>query len=241
MKLQLHHAHPWNVTTGQAIAIQNELAALVRSESLQDLPATVAGVDVSVHRDEVQAAVAVLEYPSLDLVDHALWRGPVEYPYVPGLLSFREIPAVLRGLEQLDTLPDLIMADAQGIAHPRRLGMAAHLGILLDLPVIGVAKSRLVGEYSEPDDYSGARVPLLAEGEQVGEVVRTRGGVKPLFVSIGHRVTLPEAVALTLSCCTRYRLPEPTRQAHLLSRDGYIRGVHRDSDDDADAMARRDD
>ncbi|MGL4651433.1 MAG: deoxyribonuclease V [Caldilineaceae bacterium] len=225
MNLTLHHEHPWDVTTGQATEIQRQLASLVRAEPMTVPPTTIAGVDVSVHGDEAQAAVAVLAYPSLDILNHALWRGPVAYPYVSGLLSFREVPAVLRALEQLPELPDLIMADAQGIAHPRRVGMAAHLGILLDVPVIGVAKSRLVGEFVEPDDYPGARSPLLAGGEQLGEVVRTRAGVKPLFISIGHRVTLAEAVALVLACCTRYRLPEPTRQAHLLSRDGYTPGV----------------
>lgn len=228
MNLELHHAHPWDVTTGQATEIQKQLAGLVRAEPLRRTPATIAGVDVSVHGDEAQAAVAVLAYPSLDLLNHALWRGPVVYPYVPGLLSFREVPAVLRALEQLPDLPDLIMADAQGVAHPRRVGMAAHLGILLDLPVLGVAKSRLVGEYAEPEDYPGARSPLMVGSEQVGEVVRTRAGVKPLFVSIGHRITLDEAVGLVLACCTRYRLPEPTRQAHLLSRDGYTAGVRTD-------------
>ncbi len=223
MNLMLQHAHPWDVTTGQAVEIQKQLAGLVRAEPLTFTPATIAGVDVSIHGDEAQAAVAVLAYPSLDIVNHALWRGPVAYPYVSGLLSFREVPAVLRALEQLHELPDLIMADAQGIAHPRRIGMAAHLGILIDMPVIGVAKARLVGDPVEPDDYPGARVPMMVRGEQVGEIVRTRTGAKPLYVSIGHRITLPEAVDLVLHCCTRYRLPEPTRQAHLLSRDGYTR------------------
>lgn len=226
MTLQLHHAHPWDVTTGQAVEIQKQLAGLVRAERLAATPATIGGVDVSIHGDEAQAAVAVLAYPSLDIVNHALWRGPVAYPYVSGLLSFREVPAVLHALEQLHELPDLIMADAQGIAHPRRMGMAAHLGLLIDLPVIGVAKARLIGDAPEPDDYPGAREALMHNGEQVGEVVRTRAGAKPLYVSVGHRITLAEAVDLVLHCCTRYRLPEPTRQAHLLSRDGYTAGAH---------------
>jgi deoxyribonuclease V len=234
MKLSLNHVHPWDVTTGQAAEIQRQLAGMVRAEPLAASPTTIAGVDVSVHGDEVQAAVAVIAYPSLDILNHTLWRGPVQYPYVPGLLSFREVPAVLRALEQLHELPDLIMADAQGIAHPRRLGMAAHLGILVDLPVIGVAKSRLVGEYVEPDDYPGARSPLMLGSEQVGEVVRTRAGVKPLFISIGHRMTLPEAVDLVLTSCTRYRLPEPTRQAHLLSRDGYTSGASTHHSDESE-------
>lgn len=221
MDLTLHHTHAWNVTTGKAIAIQERLASLVRTMPLRHTPRTIAGVDVSVQRDEVQAAVAVLAFPSLEPVNHALWRGPVEYPYVPGLLSFREIPALLHALEGLDAMPDLIMADAQGIAHPRRLGMAAHLGVLLDTPVLGVAKSRLVGDYAEPDDYPGAHTPLTDGNEPIGAVVRTRAGVKPLFVSVGHRVTLAEAVGFVLAAQTRYRLPEPTRHAHLLSRSNF--------------------
>lgn len=232
MKITLHHSHPWNVSTGQAIAYQELLSALVRQTPLTATPRTVAGVDVSVRNDHVQAAVAVLAFPTLDMITYAVWRGPVEWPYVPGLLSFREIPALLRALEQLDSLPDLIMADAQGIAHPRRLGMAAHLGVLLDWPVIGVAKSRLTGDYLEPDDYPGAQSALMDDDERIGTVLRTRAGVKPLYVSVGNRVTLADAVNMTLACCTRYRLPEPTRQAHLLSRNA---GAHQ-GDNEAHAL-----
>lgn len=221
MDLTLHHAHAWDVTTRQAIDIQHRLASLVTQTPLPQPPRTVAGVDVSVHADEVQAAVAVLAFPSLEPLDHALWRGPVMYPYVPGLLSFREVPAVLEALRQLDTLPDLLMADAQGIAHPRRVGLAAHLGVLLDSPVFGVANSRLIGTHDEPEDYVGATEPLMDGKEQIGAVVRTRAGVKPVYVSVGHRITLAECIEYTLTCVTRYRIPEPTRQAHLLSRHGY--------------------
>lgn len=221
MHLTLHHAHEWNVPTGEAVEIQKRLAGQVRSVPLPHPPQTIAGVDVSVRRNEVQAAVAVLAYPSLEPLRQALWRGPVEYPYVPGLLSFREVPALLRALEELDVMPDLFMADAQGIAHPRRMGMAAHLGVLLDAPVVGVAKSRLIGDYAEPEDRVGAQSPLIDGDEQIGAVLRTRAGVKPLFVSIGHRITLAEAVSLVLAAQTRFRLPEPTRLAHLLSRSGF--------------------
>lgn len=218
MELTLHHAHAWDVTTGEAVEIQKRLAGLVRTLPLPRLPQTIAGVDVSVQRDEVQAAVAVLAFPSLEPLSHALWRGPVEYPYVPGLLSFREVPAVLRAIEALDFMPDLFMADAHGVAHPRRMGMAAHLGVLLDAPVVGVAKSRLIGDYAEPEDYAGAHTPLVDGDEQIGVVLRTRAGVKPLFISVGHRITLTEAVGLVIAAQTRFRLPEPTREAHLLSR-----------------------
>lgn len=222
MNLHLHHAHAWDVTPAQAAGIQARLAAQVRVEPLAHLPATIAGVDVSVREGAggsvAQAAVVLLSFPALEGIERAVWRGPVAWPYVPGLLSFREVPALLHALEKLNSLPDLIMADAQGIAHPRRLGLASHLGVLLDLPVIGVAKSRLIGAFVEPADVVGAQTPLLADGEQVGAVLRTRAGVRPLCVSVGHRVTLPEAIDLVLRCCTRYRMPEPTRLAHLLSR-----------------------
>ncbi len=225
MRLTLHHAHAWDVPPAEAVAIQRRLAAEVRQIPLPQPPRTIAGVDMSVHTNlqpaEVQAAVAVLAYPGLETVAQARWRGPVQFPYVPGLLSFREVPAVLHALEQLDALPDLIMADAQGIAHPRRFGLAAHLGVLLDRPVLGVAKSRLTGAHDEPDDVRGATTPLWERDEPIGAVLRTRPGVKPLYISVGHRITLGEAVAWVVACLTRYRLPEPTRRAHLLSREGY--------------------
>ena len=218
MRLTLHHEHRWDLTPAAAIAVQRELAGRVREETLPAPPRTIAGVDMSVRERAVRAAVAVLSFPELALIERAVWEGPVEFPYVPGLLSFRELPALLRALEQLSTLPDLIMADAQGRAHPRRIGLASHLGVLLDQPVIGVAKSRLVGTYAEPGPERGAASPLLDGTEQIGAVLRTRAGVRPLFISVGHRVTLDDAVRLTLACATRFRLPEPTRQAHRLSR-----------------------
>jgi deoxyribonuclease V len=218
MTLTIHHAHPWQLTPHEAVALQRQLAPLVREEPLPQAPRTMAGVDMSVRGDQVQAAVVVLALPTLTIVDQAIWRGVVEFPYVPGLLSFRETPAVLRALEQLTTLPAVIMADAQGRAHPRRLGLACHLGVLLDWPVIGVAKSRLIGTFQEPPAEQGAHTPLTDRREIVGAVVRTRANAQPVYVSVGHRITLPQAIDLTLACTTRYRIPEPTRQAHLLSK-----------------------
>jgi deoxyribonuclease V len=182
----------------------------------------VAGVDMSVREDRVWAAVVVLALPDLTVVDQARWEGPVVFPYVPGLLSFREAPAVLAALAELQVWPDLIMADAQGIAHPRRLGLASHLGVLLEKPTVGVAKSRLTGRAAEPDQSRGAWTPLMDRGEQVGVVLRTRPNVSPVYVSVGHRITLDEAVAWTMRCTTRYRLPEPTRLAHRLSKTGAL-------------------
>ena len=148
MKLTLYHAHAWNVSPEEAIAVQRTLAPLVRQEPLLQALQTIAGVDMSVRGDQVQAAVVVLSLPELALVEQAIWRGPVEFPYIPGLLSFREAPAVLRALEQLQALPDVIMTDSQGRAHPRRFGLACHLGVLLDWPVFCVAKSKLTGVYT---------------------------------------------------------------------------------------------
>ncbi|GIV79841.1 MAG: endonuclease V [Litorilinea sp.] len=218
MAWTLHHAHRWDVSVPEAIRIQEQLAPLVREEPLPAAPTLVAGVDMSVRQQRVQAAVVVLRLPDLTVVDQAIWRGPVDFPYVPGLLSFREVPAVIAALERLQARPDVILADAQGRAHPRRLGLASHLGVLLDLPTVGVAKSRLVGTHEPPGPEKGATAPLFHGEELVGMVVRTRAGVRPVFVSVGHRITLDQAVALTLACTTRYRLPEPTRLAHLASR-----------------------
>jgi deoxyribonuclease V len=218
MTLTIHHAHPWQLTAHEAVALQHQLAPLVREEPLPQSPRTIGGVDMSVRGDQVQAAVVVLALPTLALIDQAIWRGTVEFPYVPGLLSFREAPAVLRALAQLNALPAVLMADAQGRAHPRRLGLACHLGVLLDWPVIGVAKSRLIGTFQAPPAERGAHTPLRDRQEIIGAVVRTRADAQPVYVSVGHRITLPQAIDLTLACTTRYRIPEPTRQAHLLSK-----------------------
>ena len=164
-----------------------------------------------------RAAVAVLEYPGLALVEQVVVRVATTFPYVPGLLSFREAPAVLAAFERVRIAPDLILYDGQGIAHPRRFGIASHVGLLLDCPSIGVAKSRLVGAHRMPATRRGAWTPLRDAGELIGAVLRTRAGVKPLYVSIGHRVSLETAVRWTLACVTRYRLPETTRWAHRLA------------------------
>lgn len=214
----LHHTHPWNVAPAQAVAIQRMLAAQVVETPLRAPVRTIAGADMSVKGTQVRAAVVLFSMDDLHVVDQAVWQGSVEFPYVPGLLSFREAPALLRVLDLLGDLPDLLITDSHGRAHPRRLGLASHLGVLLDRPVFGVAKSRLIGTHAAVPNVRGASVPLCDDGETVGMVVRTRAGVKPVFVSVGHRIALSEAVAITLQVTTRYRLPEPTRQAHLLSR-----------------------
>ena len=220
MPLPLRHDHPWDVSPDEATALQTRLAPEVEAAPLPDDVETVAGVDVSIRDDTAQAAVAVLRLPDLEVVDRAVHRCDVPFPYVPGLLSFRETPAVLPALERLSTTPDVLMTDSHGRAHPRRFGFACHLGVLLDRPTLGVAKSILVGTpEGELPPEKGEHVPLIDDGETVGRVLRTRTEVNPVYVSVGHRLTLDDAVALTLDCSPRYKIPEPTRQAHRLSRE----------------------
>ena len=220
ISLQYEHEHAWDVSPEEATRIQERLAPAVEATPLPDDVATVAGIDVSIRDDTAQAAVAVLRLPDLDVVDRAVHRCAVPFPYVPGLLSFRETPAVLPALEELSTTPDVLMTDSHGLAHPRRFGFACHLGVLLDWPTLGVAKSILVGTPDgDLDPEKGSRVPLVDDGETVGCVLRTRTEVNPVYVSVGHRVTLAGATALALDCSPRYKIPEPTRQAHKLSRE----------------------
>jgi len=177
----------------------------------------VAGVDVSVRGELACAAVCVLTYPDLEPVEQRLALRRVEFPYVPGLLGFREVPCIVEAFGRLEVVPDLALVDGHGLAHPRRFGVATHLGVTLDLPTIGCAKSRLVGEHREPAPRRGSRTRLSHEGESIGSVVRTREGVSPVYVSIGHRVDLATAVRIVLRCAPRYRLPEPIRAAHRLA------------------------
>ncbi|MHC4136075.1 MAG: deoxyribonuclease V [Planctomycetota bacterium] len=181
--------------------------------------ARVAGADISYDRgsDRFHAAVVVLGWPGLEVVESATARGRSPFPYIPGLLSFREGPLLMRAFRRLERPPDLILFDGHGIAHMRRFGIASHLGLLLDLPSIGCAKRRLVGEHAAPGRKVGDQTPLVHEGRRVGAVVRTRAGVKPVFVSPGHRIGLAAAVRWVLATGAGYRLPEPTRQAHLLA------------------------
>lgn len=217
--MRIYHQHSWDLTPKEAIALQQQLRGFVRVEDDFGEIRTVAGVDVGFEQKNTitRAAVAVLAYPSLELIASAIARQPTRFPYVPGLLSFREIPAVLEALQQLERLPDLLLCDGQGIAHPRRMGIATHLGLLLDRPTIGVGKSRLLGTHEEPGLEKGQWQPLHDKEEEIGCVLRTRTGVKPLFISPGHRVGLTSAREWVMHCLTRYRLPETTRWAHRLA------------------------
>lgn len=181
---------------------------------------TVAGLDVAfdVTGGMTKGAIAVLRFPELTRIEQATAQIPTTFPYIPGFLSFREVPALLKAWEQLTTQPDLLLCDGQGYAHPRRFGLACHLGVLLDRPAIGVAKSRFIGTHSEPGLEKGDWVPLIDRGEVIGAVVRSRPHTKPLYISVGHQISLETAIAYVLQCTPKYRLPETTRQADRLSK-----------------------
>lgn len=217
--MKIHPRHEWPLTAEEAIAIQKQLQPEVITEDRLGEVKYVAGVDVGFEDNYAisRAAVAVLSFPDLQLVEHAIAKRPTTFPYIPGFLSFREIPVVIDALEQVSTTPDLILCDGQGIAHPRRFGIACHLGVLADMPTIGVAKSLLVGKHEELPEEKGSWQPLHYRGNIVGAILRSRTGVRPLYVSPGHRISLPTAIDYTLRCITKYRLPETTRWADKLA------------------------
>ena len=206
----------WDVSPDEAVAIQRDLARrVIRTGDPGDVR-RIAGIDISAGRvgESGRAAVVILSYPDLAVVEVARHEAEITFPYVPGLLSFREIPLILEAYRQISIPPDLVLVDGQGIAHPRRLGIAAHLGLLIDRPTIGCGKSRLTGRHDDPPDEPGAWTPLRSGRETIGAVLRTRSGVKPVYISVGHRIGLDQAIAWTIRCTRRYRLPEPIRAAH---------------------------
>jgi deoxyribonuclease V len=213
------YSHAWDVTPDQAIAIQTRLRHEVIVEDRFGPIHFVAGVDVSYKRSDnlSRAVVVVLRFPDLQPVDQALYEHPTTFPYIPGLLSFREAYAVLKALESLSTPPDLVLCDGHGLAHPRRFGLACHVGLLSSLPAIGVAKRLLIGRHEPVPEEKGAWQPIRHDGEVIGAALCTRPGSHPIYVSIGHRVSLKSAVTLVMQCTTRYRLPETTRIAHRLA------------------------
>lgn len=216
--LRLAVRHPWRVSPRAAIEIQERLRSRVETSDRLDTVRHVAGIDVGFEDGGAlaRAAVVVLSFPALEQVDAAVAQRPAHFPYVPGLLSFREVPAVLAALARLRVQPDLLLCDGQGYAHPRRFGLACHLGVLLDRPSIGVAKSLLIGTHAPLPAARGRWRALRHEGEVVGAALRTRAGVRPVYVSIGHRVGLRTAIRHVLACAPRFRLPETTRRAHAL-------------------------
>ncbi len=222
--MKISQRHAWPLTVEDATVIQQQLRGeVITSDQLEEPVKYVAGVDMGFEAAGTisRAAVVVLSFPDLQLQESAIARRPTSFPYVPGFLSFREIPAVLDAMEQLSITPDLVLCDGQGLAHPRRFGIACHLGIIVNMPTIGVAKSLLIGKYQEVPEQKGSWQPLIHRGETIGAVLRTRTGTKPLYVSSGHRVSLQTAVQYVLRCTPRYRLPETTRLADkLASRRG---------------------
>jgi deoxyribonuclease V len=218
--MQVPHNIRWDVTTEEAAEIQREMSSRVNEQDQVGELHYVAGVDVGFEGNDnktSRAAVVVLKSPELTPVEYAIARMPVQFPYIPGLLAFREAPVILRALEQIETKPDVIIVDGHGRAHPRHMGIACTLGVLLDQPAIGCAKSILVGKAEEPAEQVGAWTPLIYRGEVVGAAVRTRVKVTPVYVSIGNRVSLERAIDIVLKCCKGYRLPETTRFAHRVA------------------------
>lgn len=208
-------------TPSEARKLQAELAPKISPGPPLDLERVryVAGADVSTEKDTAYATVVVLSFPDLSLVEVQGHKAPLEFPYVPGLLAFREIPSVAGALEKVTSPVDAIIFDAQGVAHPRRLGLASHIGLFIDVPSIGCAKNRLVGEYEEPGIEKGKATNLMHGGEVIGKVVRTRTNVSPVYVSVGNKVDPEGAVDLVLACSPKYRLPETTRQAHKTANE----------------------
>jgi deoxyribonuclease V len=213
-----HSLHDWNLTPGEAIDVQKRLRGLVKTESRAREYRTIGGADLSFNKfsETIYAGIVVLSFPGLQIVESVGIRSVAKFPYVPGLLSFREAPSLLAVWDKLKARPDVLMLDGQGLAHPRRFGLACHLGLLLDLPTIGCAKSILVGSHDELKPEAGSRAPLIDRGEQVGVALRTKSNVTPVYVSTGHLIDLPSAIELVLRSTSKYRQPEPTRQAHLL-------------------------
>lgn len=208
--------HDWNLSPHQAVQLQQQLRERVRITSLTTPVRTIAGADISFSKYSslVYASIVVLELPNLNTIEEVGAVSEMAFPYVPGLLSFREVPALLKAWEKLTTEPDVVMLDGQGIAHPRRIGIASHFGLFIDRPTLGCAKSVLVGKYQEPLTQRGAWTPMLHQGQTIGAALRTKTNVGTVFVSPGHRLDLSAAIDITLQCNGGYRIPEPTRRAH---------------------------
>ncbi len=226
--MKLKRLHSWDITAAEARELQTRLAAKVSTIAM--VPETVrylAGLDISAGDADgmVRAAAVVLEYPSLEVAEVKFAEGKPKFPYIPGLLSFRETPALINALEQLELRPDIIYADGHGVAHPRRFGLACHIGLLTQTPTIGCAKSILVGQHEEPGPHAGAHTALIDKGEQVGTAVRTKDKVRPMYISAGHTIDLPTSIKWALACCNGRRMPEATRIADKAVRGQVIESL----------------
>ena len=213
--------HDWNLPPQEAVALQKRLASYVDAQTPLEIDSlrTVAGVDVSVKNGISRAAVVVMAFPSLEIIETATAAVPTPFPYISGLLSFREGAVILQAIEQITQKPDVYLFDGQGLIHPRRLGIACHIGLWLDAPTIGIGKTHYIGEYDQPSEEKGEFSEIVHRDEVIGVLLRTRAQVKPVYVSVGHRATLDTARQLALRCSTRYRLPEPIRAAHISAGD----------------------
>jgi deoxyribonuclease V len=209
--------HEWDVKPAEAVALQQEWRARVELQPLPSPPRTIAGCDISFNKYEetVYAGVVVLSLPDLEVIEESGAISTARFPYIPGLLSFREVPALLEAWEKLSIEPDAVMLDGQGIAHPRRMGIGSHFGLLIERPTLGCAKSVLVGTFDDPAPERGQWSPMTHRGETIGAALRTKNKVQPVYVSPGHLCDLPSAIELALQCHGGYRVPEPTRRAHL--------------------------
>ncbi len=218
--MEIKELHSWQVSTREAARIQADLRDRVILNFQSDFSSiqTVAAADVSCHKYQnvLYAAVVIMQFSTLQIIDSYSRRATTSFPYIPGFLSFREAPIIVEIFKKISHPPDVLICDGQGIAHPRGLGLASHLGLFLDVPTIGCAKSVLVGNYLEPEPLKGSQSPLMYQGKQVGVALRTRSYVKPIFVSCGHKIGLPEAIRIVLQTSPRYRIPEPLRMAHQL-------------------------
>ncbi len=216
--LKMKRLHKWSFSFAQAIKLQKQLACKVKLTPVRKMPKLVAGLDCAFSKNgqKIVAAAVILRLPDFELVETATASQKVTFPYIPGLLSFREAPVCLAAVEKLKLSPDAFIIDGQGIAHPRRLGIASHLGLFFDKPTIGCAKSRLIGEFEMLPLKKGTYSLLKDDKEIIGAVLRTRKAVKPIFVSVGNKCTLDDAIRIVLACTTKYRIPEPTRLAHQL-------------------------
>lgn len=216
MPITIFERHRWDLTPTEAVALQRELAPQIDTSTPLPLDALtlVGGIDVSVKDNVSRAAIVVLTYPALHVIERVTASVPTPFPYIPGLLSFREGAVILAALRQLERTPDVFIVDGQGIAHPRHIGIASHIGLWIDVPTVGCGKTRLTGMHEPVPPERGAWAPLIHHGAVIGAALRTRANVKPVFISVGNRATLDTACELVLRCTTRYRLPEPIRAAH---------------------------
>jgi deoxyribonuclease V len=218
--MEIKPLHNWNLLPREAIELQKQLSFEVETQDRFAEPIkTVAGIDLGydAKNDTSRAVVVVLKFPELELIETAEAKLPIQFPYVPGLLSFRETPVAIRALEKLNLTPDLILCDGQGLAHPRRFGIACHIGLIANVPTIGVAKSILVGKFENLGEQRGNVAPLIHKNEQIGTALRTKDKVQPVYVSVGHRISLESAVRCVLECTPKYRLPEMTRLADKMA------------------------